>query len=64
MHPIQRLVLAKLAEDRQALLKPLSDEALMKLWDEYDGCNTPGGHSGEDIHMELNQRGLGHYCAV
>lgn len=64
MHPIQRMVLAKMAEDRQLALRELSDEHLKRLWDEYDGANAPGGYAGEDIHAELNRRGLGRYCAV
>lgn len=34
------------------------------LWDQYDGCNEPGGFCGEDIHAYLNLIGDGHYCAV
>jgi hypothetical protein len=46
---------------------PLSSkttEELFALWDEYVGTNLPGGYSGEDIHLELNLRGCGDYCAI
>jgi hypothetical protein len=39
-------------------------ELLKALWDRYDGGNAPDGHDGEDIHMVLNMRGCGEYCAV
>lgn len=45
-------------------LAGMSDEAVKKLWDAYDGCNCPSGISGEAIHSDLNRRGLGRYCAV
>lgn len=45
-------------------LAKLTPDAVRALWDEYDGCNCPGGFSGEAIHMDLNRRGLGRYCAV
>jgi hypothetical protein len=49
--------------EREALqAKPI--EEVKALWDEYDGCNSPGGFSGENIHLVLNLRGEGHYCAV
>lgn len=47
--------------DRMAGME-LSD--VRKLWDAYDGTNSPLGFSGEAIHMELNLRGDGLYCAV
>jgi hypothetical protein len=47
----------------QALSK-MSVEHVKRLWDEYDGCNSPEGISGESIHLELNKRGEGAYCAV
>lgn len=50
------------AELRQ--MASINDEALKALWDQYDGCNDPGGFSGEAIHMALNLRGLGGHCAV
>jgi hypothetical protein len=45
-------------------LMPMSDGALKKLWDAYDGTNSPLGFDGTSIHIELNRRGLGLYCAV
>lgn len=35
-----------------------------RLWDEYDGLNSPGGYSGEAIHANLCKRGEKDYCAV
>jgi len=45
-------------------LSRLSVEEVKRLWDEYDGCNCPGGVSGEMIHHHLNAHGEGAYCAV
>ncbi len=39
-------------------------DELKALWDEYDGGNSPGGFSGEAIHMVLNARGYGDYCTI
>ena len=50
------------AELRQ--LEAFSDDDLKALWDQYDGCNSPGGFSDVAIHTALNLRGLGAYCAV
>lgn len=50
-------------QDLAALAKMPTD-AIKRLWDEYDGCNCPGGISGETIHEMLNARGEGRYCAV
>lgn len=43
---------------------PLSTTTLKAMWDRWDAMNDVDGMSGEDIHMELNRRGEGHYCAV
>lgn len=48
----------------EQVLNAMSIEQVKSLWDEYDGCNTPGGVSGESIHLNLNQRGHGYYCAI
>lgn len=45
-------------------MKDVSTEQLKRLWDAYDGTNAPLGFAGEDIHLELNMRGDGRYCAV
>lgn len=50
--------------DESARMAPMSDDAVKKLWDAYDGCNSPQGICGEAIHLELNLRGHGEYCAV
>jgi hypothetical protein len=34
------------------------------MGDQYDGINAPDGHEGEDIHLALNIKGHGAYCAV
>jgi len=47
-----------------ALFEKYSDNDLRRLWDEYDGFNTPDGFCGEDIHNEMNRRGNGENCAV
>jgi len=52
------------AVEARELLKNVSTEQLKKMWDAYDGTNSPLGFSGEDVHMELNFRGEGAYCAV
>ena len=45
-------------------MKDVSTEQLKRMWDAYDGTNAPLGFEGEDIHLELNMRGEGSYCAV
>lgn len=45
-------------------LRAKTDDELRRLWDAYDGTNEPDGFAGEDIHLVLNERGLGAYCAV
>lgn len=47
--------------------RTLSTEKLKELWDKYDGIDTSIGDdniSGEAIHMILNERKEGSYCAV
>lgn len=38
-------------------------EKVKALWDQYDGTNAPNGFEGEAVHLELNLRGEGCYCA-
>lgn len=57
-------ILGQLRKQRLQVLTDMTDEQLMALWDQYDGCNAPGGHEGEDIHLVLNLKGLGDYCRV
>lgn len=45
-------------------LNKLSIPEVKALWDAYDGCNDPGGFSGEAIHCWLNLEGEGGHCAV
>jgi hypothetical protein len=42
----------------------LDDDYLRELWDRCDGANEPDGYDCNNIHAELNRRGLGGYCAV
>ena len=43
----------------------MSTEYLKVLWDRYDGVNTADPEiSGEAVHLVLNERGEGAYCAV
>lgn len=47
--------------------RTLSTEKLKELWDKYDGIDTSIGDdniSGEAIHLVLNERKEGSYCAV
>ena len=47
--------------------RTLSTAQLKKLWDKYDGCDDSIGDekiSGEAIHIVLNERKEGSYCAV
>lgn len=38
---------------------------LKRLWDSYDGAETADDEiSGEAVHLVLNERGEGRYCAV
>lgn len=52
------------AKMRREILRGLPLWRLRRLWDEYDGSNSPCGFEGEDIHSELNRRSDGEYCAV
>jgi hypothetical protein len=45
-------------------LVSMPEAELKLLWDQYDGTNSPGGRDGEDIHIALNIKGFGDYCAV
>lgn len=45
-------------------LDSLPLDRVREIWDEYDGENSPRGFSGEAVHMELNRRNDGGYCAV
>jgi hypothetical protein len=42
----------------------MTRDEVRALWDQYDGCNSPGGISGEAMHAHLNALGDGEYCAV
>lgn len=42
----------------------VTTERLKKLWDTYDGANSPLGFSGEDIYFELLRRGEGRHCPL
>lgn len=45
--------------------RKLSTEELKRLWDSYDGADTADDAiSGEAVHIVLNERGEGRYCAV
>lgn len=45
--------------------RQLSTSALKALWDSYDGAETSDpAISGEAVHLVLNERGEGLYCAV
>ena len=48
-----------------ALARQLSTALLKQLWDSYDGAGTSEpAISGEAVHMVLNERKEGSYCAV
>lgn len=45
--------------------RTLTTEDLKLLWDSYDGAETSDERvSGEAVHMVLNERKEGSYCAV
>lgn len=45
--------------------KKLSTIELKELWDSYDGIETKNSEiDGESVHIHLNLRGCGAYCAV
>jgi len=47
--------------------RTLSTDKLKELWDRYDGSDDTIGDdniSGEAIHLVLNERKEGSYCAV
>lgn len=60
MNPIVRYF--EMLQEEVLMAKPI--EELKALWDRYDGCNAPDDFSGELIHLVLNKRGEGSYCAV
>jgi hypothetical protein len=48
-----------------ALARTLSTQELKRLWDSYDGVETADSRiSGEAVHLVLNERCEGKYCAV
>jgi len=61
---IGQWVLKQMRDERVRKLVAMPEDDLKALWDRYDGCNAPDGHDGEDIHMALNIKGAGDYCAV
>lgn len=47
------------------LARKEATDDLKRLWDSYDGAETANPLiSGEAVHMVLNERGEGKYCAV
>lgn len=49
----------------RAGLRDKTDEYLKQQWDAIgDDSFSPDRHDCADIHLELNRRGLGEYCAV
>lgn len=47
------------------LMSELTTDQLKQFWDSYDGAKTSDPIvSGEMVHLELNLRGEGDYCAV
>lgn len=45
--------------------RAMATDDLKRLWDSYDGAETADPEvSGEAVHLVLNQRGEGIYCAV
>lgn len=45
--------------------RTLATDQIKALWDSYDGAVTADPEiSGEAVHMVLNERGEGAYCAV
>jgi hypothetical protein len=54
--------MVQMLAEQQLMAMPL--EKVKALWDAYDGTNAPNGFSGEVIHLVLNKRGHGDYCAV
>lgn len=51
-------------DDACLQLSKLTMVEVKSLWDQYDGCNDPGGFSGEELHFYLNLNGEGDHCAV
>ena len=45
-------------------LRHLSIAELRKLWDEIGDDSFSGGYDCADIHLILNEKGDGDYCAV
>jgi len=65
VNPLARWIYEKMADERRRLLKAMTDEQVKALWDEDDGTLIrPDGIDCDDVHAELNRRGLGDYCAV
>lgn len=45
-------------------VKNASTEELKEAWDNWNGFDNIYGFVGEEIHLELNLRGEGVYCAI
>lgn len=61
---IRQVVMSEIEYQELWRLAELPLATVKALWDQYDGCNSPGGFAGETIHATLNLRGHGDYCAV
>lgn len=57
---------AQRSAQRVEELMALPLEELKAFWDRYSGDpdDCPDGYWGEEIHLALNRRGCGDYCAV
>ena len=64
MNILHLWILKQMREARVQALTAMPEADLKALWDRYDGLNAPDGHEGEDIHLALNLKGCGDYCAV
>lgn len=53
------------AEQRsRAAMAPMTDDELKAMWDDLAAIDGHPVLDCDDIHAELNRRGLGLYCAV
>lgn len=45
-------------------LRTMSRDELRRLWDSFDESSFCGEYYCEDVHLVMNEKGDGEYCAV
>ena len=66
MNPLEAFIRQQMYNARIEILSAKSVEELKALWDRYpeDGSSYVDGYDLDDVHLVLNMKGHGDYCAV